>query len=76
MMYRQISKCTDQTPKNHYGGGGAIAPTPGYANAYYTVLLSESISESFFFFLPDGCCTQAMLRIECCYDVIIFELLH
>ena len=21
-MYRQISKCTDKTPKKHYGGGG------------------------------------------------------
>ena len=25
-MYRQISKCTDKTPKKHHGGGGAIAP--------------------------------------------------
>ena len=35
-MYRQISKCTDKSPKRHYGGGGgAIAPLPpsGYANA-------------------------------------------
>ena len=39
-MYRQISKCTDKSPKRHYwggGGGGAIAPCPppppsGYAN--------------------------------------------
>ena len=37
-MYRQISKCTDKSPKRHYwGGGGAIAPLPppppsGYAN--------------------------------------------
>ena len=27
-MYRQISKCTDKSPKRHYWGGGAIAP-PG-----------------------------------------------
>ena len=37
-MYRQIFKCTDKTPKKHYGGGGAVglppAPPPpsGYAN--------------------------------------------
>ena len=28
-MYQQISKCTDKSPKRHYGGGGAIAaPAP------------------------------------------------
>ena len=29
-MYRQISRCTDKTPKKHYlgGGGGAVAPPP------------------------------------------------
>ena len=28
-MYRQISKCTDKTPKKHYwGGGGGGAPPP------------------------------------------------
>ena len=27
-MYRQISKCTDKTPKKHYGGGGALPPAP------------------------------------------------
>ena len=28
-MYRQISKCTDKTPKKHYWGGGAVAaPAP------------------------------------------------
>ena len=42
VFYRQISKCTDKTPRKHYGGGGggeaiaAIAPCPpsGYANGY------------------------------------------
>ena len=37
-MYRQISQCTDKSPKTHYWGGGAIAPSAppppsGYANA-------------------------------------------
>ena len=34
-MYRQISQCTDKSPKRHYWGEGAIAPLPpsGYANA-------------------------------------------
>ena len=28
-MYRQISKCTDKTPKKHYwGGGGQLPPLP------------------------------------------------
>ena len=28
-MYRQISKCTDKTPKKHYwGGGGSCPPAP------------------------------------------------
>ena len=29
-IYRQISKCTDKTPKKQYwgGGGGAMAPAP------------------------------------------------
>ena len=31
-VYRQISKCTDKTPKKHYGvgggGGGGVAPLP------------------------------------------------
>ena len=27
-MYRQISKCTDKTPKKHYGGGGQLPPPP------------------------------------------------
>ena len=33
-MYRQISKCTDKTPKKHYGGGGGELPPPpsGYAS--------------------------------------------
>ena len=34
-MYRQISKCSDKTPKRHYwGGGGQLPPPPpsGYAN--------------------------------------------
>ena len=31
-MYRQISKCTDKTPKKHYGGGGAPPPPSGYAS--------------------------------------------
>ena len=35
-MYRQISFCTNKTPKKHYWGGGAIAPPApppsGYAN--------------------------------------------
>ena len=39
-MYRQISKCTDKTPKKHYwgGGGGQLPPCPpppppsGYAS--------------------------------------------
>ena len=34
--YRQISKCTDKSPKRHYWGGGAMPPSPppsGYANS-------------------------------------------
>ena len=37
-MYRQIFKCTDKTPKKHYGGGAVAPPAPpppppsGYAN--------------------------------------------
>ena len=27
-MYRQISKCTDKTPKKHYWGGGGSCPPP------------------------------------------------
>ena len=27
-MYRNISKCTDKTPKKHYGGGGGELPPP------------------------------------------------
>ena len=27
-MYRQISKCTDKTPKKHYGGGGGGGNCP------------------------------------------------
>ena len=27
-MYRQISKCTDKTPKKHYWGGGQLPPCP------------------------------------------------
>ena len=40
-MYRQISKCTDKTPKKHYwgvGGGGAIAPPP-LATLVLTIIL-------------------------------------
>ena len=38
-MYRQISKCTDKTPKKHYWGA-IIAPLPpsGYASALPYVL--------------------------------------
>ena len=32
-MYRQISKCTDKTPKTHYGGGGPPPSRSGYASA-------------------------------------------
>ena len=34
-MYRQVSKCTDKTPKKHYwgGGGGQLPPLSGYASA-------------------------------------------
>ena len=27
-MYRQISKCTDKSPKRHYWGGGQLPPLP------------------------------------------------
>ena len=41
-MYRQISRCTDKTPKKHYwgGGGGSCPPCPpsGYASADYWLL--------------------------------------
>ena len=32
-MYRQISNCTDKTPKKHYGGGGGgqLPPPPPLA---------------------------------------------
>ena len=30
-MYRQISKCTDKSPKRHYWGGGALPPPPPLA---------------------------------------------
>ena len=35
-MYRQISKCTDKSPKRHYWGGGGNCPPPpsGYANQW------------------------------------------
>ena len=41
-MYWQISKCTDKTPKKHYGGGGAITPHPPLATLMlpYVLLLS------------------------------------
>ena len=42
-MYRQISKCTDKSPKRHYwGGGGAPLPPPppsGYANGTDVITL-------------------------------------
>ena len=31
LMYRQISKCTDKTPKKHYG---VVPPPPGYSSAF------------------------------------------
>ena len=39
-MYRQISKCTDKSPKRHYwGGGGGNCPPPpcGYANGVWVI---------------------------------------
>ena len=30
-IYRQISKCTEKTPKKHYGGGGGNYPLPPLA---------------------------------------------
>ena len=41
-MYRQISKCTDKSPKRHYWGGGAIACPPPPPSGYANVVAAES----------------------------------
>ena len=38
-MYRQISICTDKTPKKHYWGGG-IPPPPPLAALVYTTCIN------------------------------------
>ena len=53
-MYRQISKCTDKTPKKHYWGGGGNFPPPpapsGYANvAFDHVVFTMSLMMWIFF---------------------------
>ena len=44
-MHRQISKCTDKTPKKDYGGGGGetIAPCPPLATLVGQIICQKSI---------------------------------
>ena len=56
--YRQMSKCTDKTPKKHYGGNCPPAPPPpffGYANV---TKLPNSLKNPFW---PNLVCTRAIL---------------
>ena len=46
-MYRQISKCTDKSPKTHYWGGGIAPPAPPpLATLMVAPLLQDGILQS------------------------------
>ena len=51
-MYRQISKCTDKTPKKHYGGHCPLPPPPpsGYASVIKININSSSKDQRYIWF--------------------------
>ena len=65
-MYRQISKCTDKTPKKHYWGGGAVAPPPPLATLMTDILSIQPMS-----------CMHAVLAFgNACRDYHLGKLAH